>query len=381
MNIAELLAARRVCVCAGSGGVGKTSTAAAIALGMAAAGRKVAVVTIDPAPRLATALGLEQLSNEPRPVDPQLLGPAGTELQGELWAMRLDPKRTFDELIDRVAPTPERAREIKDNRVYRELSTAVSGSQEFSAVSKLYELAQESDFDLLVLDTPPSRSALEFLEAPRRLTAFLEGRMLKALLRPTGLGMRVLSAGAAPLLAALRRLTGVNVIADVSGFFALLGDMTETFSVRARHVEALLRSPETAFVLVTSAQSEPVSEAIWFGRTLRDGGLPFAGVVVNRFHHDLRDHDGVEGLDGALAETLEHDLAERVIANLADYHALAERDAVNVARLRAALRSEPLLLVPQFDEDIHDVAGLLRMREFLFAADAERARMIGDSVS
>jgi anion-transporting ArsA/GET3 family ATPase len=381
VNIAELLEDRRVCVCAGSGGVGKTSTAAAIALGMAAGGRKVAVVTIDPAPRLATALGVEQLSNEPRLVDSQLLGPAGTELKGELWAMMLDPKRTFDELIDRVAPTAERAGEIKDNRVYRELSTAVSGSQEFSAVSKLFELVQESDFDLVVLDTPPSRSALEFLEAPRRLTAFLEGRMLKALLRPTGLGMRMLSAGAAPLLVALRRLTGVQVIADVTGFFALLGDMTETFSVRARHVEALLRSPETAFVLVTSAQSEPVSEAIWFGETLRAGGLPFAGVVVNRFHHDLRNRNSVDGLVGALAEALGHELAARVITNLADYHVLAERDAVNVARLRAALGSEPLLLVPQFDEDIHDVEGLLRMRKFLFAADEESARLISDAVS
>jgi anion-transporting ArsA/GET3 family ATPase len=205
--------------------------------------------------------------------------------------------------------------------------------------------------------------------------------MLMALLRPTGLGMRVLSAGTAPLLAALRRLTGVDVISDVAGFFALLGDMTETFSVRARHVEALLRSPETAFVLVTSAQSEPVSEAIWFGRTLRDGGLPFAGVVVNRFHHDLRDLDSVDGLGGALTEALGDELAARVIANLADYHVLAERDAVNVARLRAALDSEPLLLVPQFDEDIHDVEGLMRMREFLFASDSEREEMIRDAVS
>jgi len=381
VNIAELLEGRRVCVCAGSGGVGKTSTAAAIALGMAAAGRKVAVVTIDPAPRLATALGLEQLSNEPRPVDPQLLGPAGAQLRGELWAMMLDPKRTFDELIDRLAPTPDRARAIKDNRVYRELSTAVSGSQEFTAVSKLYELVEESDFELLVLDTPPSRNALEFLEAPRRLTAFLEGRMLRTLLRPSGIGMRVLSAGAAPLLGALRRLTGVDVIADVTGFFALLGDMTDGFSARARHVEALLRSPQTAFVLVTSAQSEPVDEAIWFRRTLRDGGLPFAGVVVNRFHHDLRDLDGADGVGGTLAEALGDELAARVMANLADYHVLAERDAVNLARLRAALDAEPLLLVPQFDEDVHDVEGLMRMHEFLFASDDERARMIGDSVS
>jgi anion-transporting ArsA/GET3 family ATPase len=248
-------------------------------------------------------------------------------------------------------------------------------------VSKLYELVHEGDYDLVVLDTPPSRNALDFLEAPRRLTAFLEGRMLKVLLRPTGLGMRVLSAGTAPLMSALRRVTGVDAIVDVTGFFALLGDMTESFRTRAQHVEELLHSPQTAFVLVTSAQSEPVSEAIWFGRTLRDGGLPFAGVVVNRFHHDLRDRDSVDGLGGALTGALGDELAARVIANLADYHVLAERDATNIARLRAALDSEPLLLVPQFDEDIHDVEGLLRMREFLFASDDERARLISDSVS
>jgi len=378
LNVAELLDGRRVCVCAGSGGVGKTSTAAAIALGMAAGGAKVAVVTIDPAQRLASALGLEQLSNEPRPVE--LAG--GTPLQGELWAMMLDPKRTFDELIDRLAPSPERAEEIKHNRVYRELSSAVSGSQEFTAVSKLYELVNEGEFDLVVLDTPPSRNALDFLEAPRRLTAFLEGRMLKVVLLPTGLGMRVLSAGTAPLLSALRRVTGVDAIADVTGFFALLGDMTESFRARAQHVEELLHSPQTAFVLVTSAQSEPVDEAIWFRRTLREGGLPFAGVVVNRFHHDLRTTGGVDGLDGELSAALGRELADRVLANLADYHVLAERDAANVARLRDELDpDEPLLLVPQFDDDVHDVAGLLRMRQFLFASDDERAQLISDAVS
>ena len=363
MNVAELLEGRKVCVCAGSGGVGKTSTAAAIALGMAARGAKVAVVTIDPAPRLATALGLEQLSNEPLPIEPARL--AGAHVKGELWAMMLDPKRTFDELIDRVAPTPKRAAEIKDNRVYRELSTAVSGSQEFTAVSKLYELAHEADFDLLVLDTPPSRNALDFLEAPRRLTAFLEGRMLRVLRGPSGLGVRLVSAGTAPLMGALRLVTGVDAIADVTGFFALLGDMTEAFSKRAKRVEELLRSPETAFVLVTSPQSAPIDEAIWFRRTLHDGGLPFAGVIVNRFHEELPDGDGASLAD--LASTLGDDLATRVLANLADYRLLAARDAANIARLRAELDSEPVLLVPRFDDDVHDISGLLRMHQFLFA--------------
>src|SRR5947209_18064309 len=240
---------------------------------MAAQGAKVAVVTIDPARRLANALGLDELENEPRRVEPERLTAAGRaagSFSGELWAMMLDPKRTFDELIDRVAADPERAEEIKRNRVYRELSTAVSGSQEFTAVAKLYELDRDGDFDLLVLDTPPSRNALDFLDAPGRLTSFLEGRALKAFIRPTGLGMRVLGRGAAPLLAGLRRVTGVDLLTDLSTFFQLLGDMTEDFSRRAAQVEQMLKAPSTAFLLVTSAQRESIDEAIWFRRTLEE---------------------------------------------------------------------------------------------------------------
>ena len=275
-----------MCVCGGSGGVGKTTSAAAIALGMAAAGAKVAVVTIDPAKRLANALGLAELENEPRRVPARRLKAEGLEIEGQLWAMMLDPKRTFDELIDRIAPDPERAAEIKANRVYGELSTAVSGSQEFTAVAKLYDLDQSGRFDLLVLDTPPSRNALDFLDAPGRLTSFLDGRALKAFILPTGLGMRVLGRGATPLLAALRRVTGIDLLSDLSTFFQLLGDMTNDFSLRAARVEQMLRAETTAFVLVTSAQREPIDEAIWFRRTLEKSGLPFSGVIVNRVHHD-----------------------------------------------------------------------------------------------
>src|SRR6201995_1561366 len=199
MSVSDLLAGKRVCVCGGSGGVGKTTTSAAIALGMAAQGAKVAVVTIDPARRLANALGLQELENEPRRVDPSRLRSDGQPFSGELWAMMLDPKRTFDELIDRVADDPARAAEIKRNRVYQQLSTAVSGSPEFTAVAKLYDLEREGNFDLLVLDTPPSRNAMDFLEAPGRLTSFLEGRALRTLVRPTGLGTRAPGPGASPL--------------------------------------------------------------------------------------------------------------------------------------------------------------------------------------
>jgi anion-transporting ArsA/GET3 family ATPase len=381
MSVAELLADRRVCVCGGSGGVGKTTTSAAIALGMAARGSKVAVVTIDPAKRLANALGLEELDNEPRRVEPERLVAGGLEVTGELWAMMLDPKRTFDELIERIAPDPERAAEIKRNRVYRELSTAVSGSQEFTAIAKLYDLDREGDFDLLVLDTPPSRNALDFLDAPGRLTSFLEGSALKAFLRPTGLGMRVLGRGAAPLLSALRRVTGVELISDLSAFFALLGDMTEDFSARAKQVEKMLRSPTTGFLLVTSAQHAPIDEAIWLRRRLEENGLAFAGVIVNRFHHDLLGDTDPSRFAGELAGGLQPGLAARVAENLGDYHLLARRDELGLARLAAELGDLPLIAVPQLDDDVHDVAGLLRVHRYLFASEDERAGLIADVVA
>ncbi|HEX4011272.1 MAG TPA: ArsA-related P-loop ATPase [Solirubrobacteraceae bacterium] len=381
MSVQDLLEGKRVCVCGGSGGVGKTTTSAAIALGMAARGAKVAVVTIDPARRLANALGLQELENEPRRVEPDRLAGAGLEFEGELWAMMLDPKRTFDELIDRVAADPQRAQEIKENRVYRELSTAVSGSQEFTAVAKLYELDRDGDFDLLVLDTPPSRNALDFLDAPGRLTSFLEGRAMKAFIRPTGLGMRVLGRGVAPFLGALRRVTGVDLIADLSTFFGLLGDMTEDFSQRAAQVEQMLRAPTTAFLLVTSAQAAAIDEAIWFRRTLADSGLPFAGIVVNRVHHDIFGDAEPADLREALADDLAGDLADRVAGNFADYHRLARRDARNIIRLGDELADQPLLLVPQLDDDIHDVEGLLRVHRYLFAPDAEHERLIADVIA
>ncbi len=381
MSVARLLDGKRVCVCGGAGGVGKTTTSAAIALGMAALGAKVAVVTIDPAKRLANALGLEELENEPRRVEPERLQVAGFEVQGELWAMMLDPKRTFDELIDRVAPDAARASEIKANRVYRQLSSAVSGSQEFTAVSKLFELHREADFDLLVLDTPPSRNALDFLDAPGRLTSFLEGRALRAFTRPTGFGMRVLGRGAQPLLQALRRVTGVDLVTDLSTFFGLLGEMTEDFSRRAAEVQELLKAPSTAFVLVSSAQRVSIDEAIWFRRTLEQGGLPFAGVIVNRVHHDMLGDREPSDLNEALSQTIEPDLARAVAQNFHDYHVLARRDRHNIARLRSELDGRPLLLVPQLDDDVHDLRGLARMHRYLFASEDERERIIADVVA
>ena len=223
-GLAALLADARVCVVGGSGGVGKTTTSAALAAGMAARGLRVAVVTIDPAQRLATALGLDELGNEPHRIEPERFAAAGLPLgDGELWAMTLDPKRTFDELIARLSPDADTREQILANRVYRELSDAIAGSQEFTAVAKLHELAQEGDWDLLVLDTPPSRNALDFLDAPDRLRAFFEGRALQTLLRGGGAGLRLIGRGTGLVLGLLQRVTGAELLSDLSDFFRLLG--------------------------------------------------------------------------------------------------------------------------------------------------------------
>lgn len=369
-GVAQWLEGTRVCICGGSGGVGKTTTSAAIATAMAARGLTVCVVTIDPAQRLADALGLDALGNDPVRVDPRPFATAGEPLGGELWALQLDAKRTFDDLIERLAPDARTREEILSNRIYRELSGAVAGSQEFTAIAKLHDLAESGRFDLLVLDTPPSRNALDFLDAPDRLTQFFEGRALQALLKPSNVGMRLLGRPAGMAMSVLKRLTGVDLLTDLSTFFRLLGGLLEGFRVRAAQVEALLHDPATTFLLVTSPEREPIDEAIYFHRKLKAARMGFGGAIVNRVHSDQLGDEPLDGLAARIvAETgLPGGLARRVTACFADEHALALRDRDNVAHLRERLgHGVPLVLVPHLDDDVHDAAGLLRVGRFLFA--------------
>jgi anion-transporting ArsA/GET3 family ATPase len=355
----ELLEGRRIVVCAGSGGVGKTTTAAALAMGMAERGLKVAVVTIDPAKRLADSLGLEQLGNEPKLVDPSRFSEHGVQIRGELWALMLDAKRTFDALIERLAPDRATRDEVLANRIYQQLSNAIAGSQEFTAIAKLYELDQEGDYDLLVLDTPPSRNALDFLDAPARLSGFFQGRAIKIFLRPAGFGGRLLGRGTGVVFGLMERVTGVDLLHDLSVFFRALGGMIDGFTERARRVGALLEDPGTTFLIVTAPRHDPVEEAIFFHRKLVAASMPFGGLVVNRLH-------AAPGPDGALADGLDPDLAARVATAAQEVEALAEREAATVERLRSMLGDPPMVLVPELDGDVHDVEGLARVRAHLF---------------
>jgi anion-transporting ArsA/GET3 family ATPase len=352
-------------VCAGSGGVGKTTTAAALAMGAASEGAKVAVVTIDPARRLANSLGLEELGNEPRLIDPERFTEHGVEMRGELWALMLDAKRTFDELIEHLAPDARTRDEVLSNRIYAQLSSAVAGSQEFTAIAKLYDLDASGRFDLLVLDTPPSRNALDFLDAPERLTHFFQGRAIKVFLRPAGFGGRILGKGTGVAFSLLRRVTGVDLLSDLSVFFRALGGMIDGFAARADRVAALLADPGTTFLIVTSPRHDPVEEAIFFHRKLREARMPFGGLVVNRVH-------AAPELDGELPEELRDELGEalagRVATSARELAALAARDERNIEYLRSSLGDPPLLIVPERQDDVHDVEGLAHVRAHLWGA-------------
>jgi anion-transporting ArsA/GET3 family ATPase len=365
VTLGDRLDGKRVCICAGAGGVGKTTTSAAVAMGLAAEGRRVAVVTIDPAKRLANALGLDALGNEPHLVEPTRFAGHGIEMRGELWAMMLDAKRTFDELIGRLAPDAAARDEVLGNRIYQQLSSAVAGSQEFTAVAKLYELEREGGFDVLVLDTPPSRNALDFLDSPDRLTGFLEGRALKALMGGTGLAARVVGRGTGVVLAILRRLTGVDLLQDTGAFFRSLSGLTDGFRERARGVKALLSSPHTTFLIVTSPEREPVEEAIFFYGKLRDAGMPFGGLVVNRVEPA---HDVEPDVEAAvLAAGLPAGLTAKVERTVAELRVLADRDRAALERLRRELDEPDPILVPQLDGDVHDIDGLVAVYRHLFA--------------
>jgi len=381
VNMSELLAGKRVAICAGSGGVGKTTTSAAIAMGLAAEGARVCVVTIDPARRLADALGIEQLGSDPRRVDDARFEGHGIAIQGELWAMMLDPKHTFDELIEQLAPDEKTRDEILANRIYRELSGAVAGSQEFTAVAKLYELDRSGLFDVIVLDTPPSRNALDFLDAPDRLTGFLEGRALRLFLAPSGLAARVVGRGTSVVFSVLRRVTGVDLMDDLSVFFSALSGVMDGFRERAAGVKALLSDPATTFLIVTSPEREPVEEAIFFRGKLREASMPFGGLVINRVH-PLADGDASDEVDEtALAAELGGDaaLARKVARTLREFRVLARRDSASVARLTRELDEPDPILVPHLDGDVHDVDGLVAMHRHLFADAARRAELLDEA--
>jgi anion-transporting ArsA/GET3 family ATPase len=272
--LAATLRSFRLVVCLGSGGVGKTTVSAALGVAAARLGRRACVLTIDPARRLADALGIGALPNEATRVD--------LPRSGAMWAAMLDAKATFDHLIRKEAKTPEQADRILANRLYQTISSDLGGLSSYMACERLYSLMRDDRFDIVIVDTPPSRSALDFLESPGRLTRFLDNRVVRILVRPSSLYSRALGLTAVPLLRTISRVVGSNAVEDAVDFFAAFEGMEEGFRRRAKDIGDLLISSETAYILVASPRRDSVHEAIELGRELRTRGNEVRGIVVNR---------------------------------------------------------------------------------------------------
>ncbi|TNC22917.1 ArsA family ATPase [Amycolatopsis alkalitolerans] len=357
----------RVIVCCGSGGVGKTTTAAAIALRAAERGRQTVVLTIDPARRLAQALGLRELGNHPRQVKVE-----GFDPKGELWAMMLDMRRTFDDMV-RAHAGPDRAEQLLANPFYQTISTSFSGTQEYMAMEKLGQLAATGDWDLIVVDTPPSRSALDFLDAPTRLSSALDGRMIRLLTAPAkagGWGLRkVVSAGFTMFAKAVSTIIGGQLLADASAFMQAFDTMFGGFRERARKTAELLRSKGTAFLVVASPEPDALREASYFVDRLSAESMPLSGLVANRTHPVLADVPANAAITAAERAESRAPLAAAVLQLHADRVALAEREERLLARFTRAHPEVPIVRVPALPSDVHDVAGLRDIGDRLAPTD------------
>jgi anion-transporting ArsA/GET3 family ATPase len=355
----EAIRTAHVLITTGAGGVGKTTAAAAIGLAAAKAGRRTLVLTIDPARRLAQAMGLERLDDDPT----QVTLPDGGG--GELWAMMLDMQTTFDRLVHRHASSTANAAAITSNRIYRTLSSTLSGTQEYMAMERLHELHDAGEWDLLVVDTPPTRSALDFLDAPRRMTTFLEGRLLRLLLKPSlvagrGVG-RAVGAGATAFMRVAGRVTGMELLQDLADFFRNFEGMYQGFKERADQVLELLREPSSRFVIVTSPEPPPLREARFFLERLQQEGLHAAGVVVNRVRPEVPRDPSDAALRRAI-DALGGRIDDRATAGtlrlLGDVRNLAARQRRDVGAALYGVDVRTLVEVPLLGGDVHDLAGL-----------------------
>ncbi len=358
-----------IIVCCGSGGVGKTTASAALALRAAERGRKVVVLTIDPARRLAQSMGIAELDNTPRPV-------AGLSAGGDgsLDAMMLDMKRTFDEVVESQA-TPEKARQILDNPFYIALSSSFAGTQEYMAMEKLGQLRRDAQaagsYDLIVVDTPPSRSALDFLDAPERLSSFLDGRFVRLLLAPARGPARIMTAGLGLVTGALSKILGGQFISDLQTFVAALDTVFGGFRARAQQTYALLQAPGTAFLVVAAPEPDALREAAYFVERLGEDRMPLAGLVVNRATPPTL---GSLSADEAMAaaarlrragSTPTAPLTAGLLRLHADRERLVEREAVLRQRFAAAHPTVPTAVVPALAGDVHDLDGLRVVGELL----------------
>jgi anion-transporting ArsA/GET3 family ATPase len=368
----------RIIVCCGSGGVGKTTTAAAIGLRAAERGRQVCVLTVDPARRLAQSMGLTSLDNTPR-----LVEGVSEASNGSLHAMMLDMKRTFDEIVEAHAD-PARAAQILANPFYQSLSSSFAGTQEYMAMEKLGQLRRSNEWDLIVVDTPPSRSALDFLDAPERLGRFLDGRLIRVLTAPVKAGRpfgRVLNVGFSVMTGALTRLLGAQVLRDAQTFISAFDTMFGGFRERAEATYRLLQTPGTSFIVVATPEPDALREAAYFVERLAEERMPLAGLILNRVHVPVSPRlSAARSL--AVAETLESAIQNGDVADApsapqpvtatttltaaalrlhAERMNLSERERRVAGAFMSTHPAVPVLEIPALPDDVHDLAGLRRI--------------------
>lgn len=355
-TVVDVVDASDVIICCGSGGVGKTTTAAVIGIEAAARGRRAVVVTIDPAKRLADALGLVGgLGPEPQRIDV-----AGDS--GELWAMMLDTAATFDGLVRRHAADDEQVERILSNRFYRNMASAMSGTQEYMAAETLHALHHDDRFDLVIVDTPPSRNALDFLEAPGVLSRFLDHRVFKLAMLPTRGGLKIVGTAAQPVLKAIGKIVGSDVLSDSLAFFQSFAGMESGFRERADEVVALLRAEHTSFIVVASPKRDTIAEAVWFAQQLDDQDVGVAAAIVNRVQPEFPAADR----SSSASEPAGDDVLAALRRNAAQLAAIREAEVAALKPLVDLVEPCPVALLPLLPADVHDLDGLRDVAAHLF---------------
>jgi len=381
MSLAEVLGSHRVVVTVGSGGVGKTTTAAAMAVHAAMEGRKVLCLTIDPARRLANSLGLDEMTTSEQDIPPSLFEHYGLECRGALSAMMLDTKRTFDALVEKYASDEAARDRILSNQIYQYVAGSLAGTQEYMAMEKLHEVRKEQDWDLIVLDTPPTAHAIDFLSAPERLIDAIDSPAMRWFLQvfegAGKAGFGLVGRGATVLLKGIGKITGLGFLEQVAEFVSGINELFGGFKDRAEQVSSALRSPEVAFVLVTSPDPLAIGEARYFSDKLEDAGMKREAVVINQVHSMLEEPRAtaerqVSTLREVLPDSLDPEhLLPRLVEALADERRRASADRAQVERLSQQIGTDTRIVqVPAFDEDVHDIAALAEVASHLTTPSA-----------
>ena len=382
LRLLDVLLERRIIICVGSGGVGKTTTAATLGLAAARRGKRTLVLTIDPARRLANSLHLESLGHQVQEVDRALVRQNAPSDRGELHAMMLDQKQAFDEVVARHAKDPAAVQRILANPVYAQISGSLAGSQEYAAMAKLHDFDRTGEWDLIVVDTPPTAHALDFLDAPRKLSEAIDSPAIEWFRKLQGQGnsrWSLVGKTGSFVIKRLAKFVGSKFIDDISIFFTEFNDILGGFRQRAEETFALLRQPRVGFVLVASPEPMAVSEALGFHERLIAAGMPFVGFIVNKVHPTRPiGGAGVPQIDAALAAnpaavalglsgTTRTMAAKALMAAYQEIETLAIADQLAIAKLRAVNPDAQIVQVPLLRDDVHDVDRLIGLEQYLFA--------------